>query len=58
MIRTICEEIERALMAAEGAHVERKSIIEETDIISLTDARKRTGILESTIYSLKRLVWT
>jgi hypothetical protein len=58
LVRGICEEIERAVMAGEGGHVERKSIIEETEIISLAEARKRTGILESTIYSLKRLVWT
>jgi hypothetical protein len=58
LVRSICEDIERAVMAGEGSHVEGKSMIEETDIISLADARKRTGILESTIYSLKRLVWT
>ncbi|KAI9932201.1 hypothetical protein ASPWEDRAFT_132536 [Aspergillus wentii DTO 134E9] len=56
-VRSICEEIERAMMAGEGRHVERLSVIEETDIISLEDAKKRTGYLEHLVYDLKKMVW-
>lgn len=60
-VRSICEEIERAIMAVvagEGErHVERPSVIEQADIISLEDAKKRTGYLEHLVYDLKKLVW-
>lgn len=56
-VRSICEEIERAVMAGEGHHVESMSIIEEQDIISLAEAKKRTGYLEHLVYDIKKLVW-
>ncbi|KAL2006781.1 hypothetical protein VTN00DRAFT_9449 [Thermoascus crustaceus] len=56
-VRSICEEIERAVMAGEGRHVESMSIIEEQDIISLAEAKKRTGYLEHLVYDIKKLVW-
>ena len=32
--------------------------VEERDVISITDAKKSTGYVESIGYSLKRLVWS
>ncbi|KAE8377857.1 SacI homology domain-containing protein [Aspergillus bertholletiae] len=63
-VRTICEEIERAMKAGEvqqpGPNDQKKeapSIIEASDIISLEDAKKRTGIFEHLVYDIKKLVW-
>lgn len=58
-VKNICDELERAAIAGEDEdeHAEKKSLIEETDIISLAEARKRTGYLEQLGHSLKRLVW-
>lgn len=58
-IKTICGEIERMVLAVRVIEVgmERKSIIEEKDIISLADARKATGLMEQLGYSIRRLVW-
>lgn len=53
-VRAICEDIERTAM--EG-HVQNHSIIEEKDIISLEDARKRTGLLEHLVFDIKKMVW-
>lgn len=58
-VKTICAEIERMVEANRVVEVgtERKSIIEESDIISLADARKSTGLLEQLGHSLKKMVW-
>ncbi|PGH26528.1 hypothetical protein AJ80_01842 [Polytolypa hystricis UAMH7299] len=59
-VRAICEEIERTMMRGEGTtigHVEKPSIIEENELISLADARKRTGYLEHLVFDIKKLVW-
>ncbi|KAE8144980.1 SacI domain protein [Aspergillus avenaceus] len=59
-VRTICEDIERAMKAgaAQPADEEaRSSMIETSDIISLEDAKKRTGIFEHLVYDMKKLVW-
>lgn len=56
-VKAICQEIERAVMAGDGWHPERMSIIEEKDIISLAEARRRTGYLEQLVYDIKKLVW-
>ena len=63
-VRTICEEIERAMKAGEvqrpdpnNQKEEAPSIIEASDIISLDDAKKRTGIFEHLVYDIKKLVW-
>ncbi|KAK6003080.1 hypothetical protein QM012_000925 [Aureobasidium pullulans] len=70
MVRHICEEIERlsnkALIrqthTAAGAEEEqqcaRKLQVEKKDVISVAEARKSTGYLESLGYSLKKLVWS
>ena len=68
MVRHICEEIERlsnkALdkqsITAEGAEDEggRKLKAEQKDVISVAEAKKSTGYLESLGYSLKKLVWS
>ncbi|GAB1199194.1 hypothetical protein APSETT444_008540 [Aspergillus pseudonomiae] len=63
-VRTICEEIERAVKAGEvqqphpsDPKEDAPSIIEASDIISLDDAKKRTGIFEHLVYDIKKLVW-
>jgi len=59
-VRIVCEEIGRVLGSRRevGAGDEGAAgIIEEGDIISLTEARKSTGLLEQLGHSLKRLVW-
>jgi hypothetical protein len=56
---TICAEIERlaldAQLAKEGE--ERKSIIENGDIISVEEAKRSTGLLGQLGYAFKRMVW-
>ncbi|KAJ5625018.1 Inositol phosphatase [Penicillium lagena] len=56
-VRSICQDIERAMLAGEGRHDESSSVIEQLDIISLADAKKRTGILEYLVYDIKKMVW-
>jgi hypothetical protein len=58
-VKAICSEIER--MISHGrvveAGTERKSLVESSDIISLADAKKSTGLLEQIGHSIKMLVW-
>ncbi|KAJ5388482.1 hypothetical protein N7509_011023 [Penicillium cosmopolitanum] len=56
-VRTICHDIERAMTAGDGQSVDSVSVVEKVDIISLADAKKRTGILETLVYDFKKLVW-
>lgn len=56
-VRSICRDVERAMLAGEGRNVEGASVVEESDIISLADAKKRTGILEYLVYDIKKMVW-
>ncbi|KAL4893736.1 SacI domain protein [Aspergillus ambiguus] len=63
-VRTICEEIERAMTAGEtrlsgpdGKAPEGSSVVHRSDIISLDDAKKRTGYLEHLVYDIKKMVW-
>jgi len=58
-VLTICAEIERmvTLVQVVEAGTERKSIIHESTIISLAEARKSTGLLEQLGHSLKKMVW-
>ncbi|GKZ35052.1 hypothetical protein AbraIFM66950_005492 [Aspergillus brasiliensis] len=61
-VRSICEEIERATRADKTRHDDgddgaRDSIIESSDIISVEEAKKRTGYLEHLVYDIKKLVW-
>ncbi|KAJ5154835.1 Inositol phosphatase [Penicillium coprophilum] len=56
-IRSVCLDIERAMFAGQGSHVEAGSAVEQSDIISLADAKKRTGWLEYLVYDLKKMVW-
>lgn len=50
LIKNVCEEI---------AHMAQQpnSWVEERDVVSLADARKHTGIIETLEHSLKKLVW-
>ncbi|KAJ5816099.1 Inositol phosphatase [Penicillium robsamsonii] len=56
-IRSVCLDIERAILAGQGSNVEAVSTVEQSDIISLADAKKRTGWLEYLVYDLKKMVW-
>lgn len=56
-VRSICLDIERALLARDGPNVEAASVVEQSDIISLEEAKKRTGILEHLVYDIKKMVW-
>lgn len=65
--RTVCYEIAKAIggdalggkrvVTSEGLIKVTGGIVEEGDIISLTEARKSTGLLEQIGHSLKKLVW-
>lgn len=52
-VRSVCEEIERAMPVGEGG----PSIIAEQAIISLTEAKKQSGYLEHLVHDMKKLVW-
>lgn len=52
----ITDEIKRAI-AGESKEEQAKVEVERGDVISLAEAKKRTGYLEQIGYSLKRLVW-
>jgi hypothetical protein len=58
-VRHVCAEIERVVgnsgVTFSGA--ERQSIVEESNIITLAEARKSTGLFEQLGHSLKKLVW-
>ncbi|PBP19859.1 SacI domain protein [Diplocarpon rosae] len=58
-VKTICSDIERMILRgyATEADAERKPLVESGDIISLSEAKKSTGLLEQLSYSLKKLVW-
>ncbi|KEQ98505.1 hypothetical protein AUEXF2481DRAFT_37018 [Aureobasidium subglaciale EXF-2481] len=68
MVRHICEEIERLsnkaldkqTHIAEGEEEQgvKKLHAEQKDVISVAEAKKSTGYLESLGYSLKKLVWS
>lgn len=58
--RMVCEEVERMSTSRQKSDCigQEKSInIREADIISLEEAKKRTGILEVLAFDLKKLVW-
>lgn len=72
LIKSICEEIERACLAGDVLNHDnnenhndgqgkgekgKAGMIEEKDIIPLTDAKKSTGLLEVWGHELKKLVW-
>ncbi|GBF66368.1 phosphatidylinositide phosphatase [Trichophyton mentagrophytes] len=59
-VRAICEEIERMVNRATQSpsiHTERPSIVEQTQIISLENARRQTGYFEHLFFDIKKLVW-
>ncbi|KAF1937986.1 SacI domain-containing protein [Clathrospora elynae] len=60
VVKSVCDEILRVTNKAKKADEgdEAKTLeVEETDIISLADAKRSTGYLEQAQYSLKKLVW-
>ncbi|KAL4788592.1 SacI homology domain-containing protein [Aspergillus varians] len=59
-VRTICEEIERGMKAGEEMQTDdepQSSVIESSEIISLAEAKKRTGLLEYLVHDIKKMVW-
>lgn len=58
-VKSICQDIERAMLAGDGQNKDGEgvSVVEESDIISLADAKKRTGILEHLVHDIKKMVW-
>jgi len=58
-VKTVCNEIERMALFGRVVEVgtERKSLVEEGDVISLAEARRSTGLLEHLGHSIKKLVW-
>ena len=60
LVRSICEEIERAVSGGKSTEQGRETepgLVEEREIISLSEAKKGTGFLEQFTHSLKKLVW-
>ena len=66
-MRCICEEIERAKNTGEesgtgtgtgtGSAETGESLVGQSDIVSLAEAKIRTGFLEHLIYDVKKFVW-
>lgn len=57
-IRSICQEIQRAkLVDCDATLDEKDPLVEKADIISLSEAIKRTGYLEHLGHQVKRFVW-
>jgi hypothetical protein len=55
----VCTEIQQAIVDNIGLGGEHEAdLVEKADIISLVDARSRTGYLEQIGHSIKKLVWT
>jgi SacI homology domain/Inositol phosphatase len=55
----MCREIERAIAGGTNDDAQGvKDLVEKGDIISLAEAKKRTGYLEQIGHSIKKLVWT
>ena len=68
LVRQICEEIDRLASTAVKQSSERAEgkqgqsdkgwKVEEKDVVSLSEAKRQTGYLETLQYSLKKLVWS
>jgi len=61
LVQHICDHIYKSIMTLrtkDDAGADNLLPVEEKDIISLADARKNTGYVESIGYSLKKLVWS
>lgn len=56
-VKSICEEIERAVGTQKSDGEKPANFVEHTPLISQADARKRTGYLEVLGHELKRMVW-
>lgn len=57
--KSICSEIERMVLLGKvvEAGTETQPLIESGNIISLSDAKKSTGLLEQLGYGLKKMIW-
>ncbi|KAK5107519.1 hypothetical protein LTR62_001049 [Meristemomyces frigidus] len=64
LITHLCAEIHSAILTAaklktgtDPLNLENVPVVEERDVLSLAEAKKSTGYVESVGYSLKKLVW-
>jgi len=64
-IQHICSELHRAMTAAvrksrgiDHLDLDKVPQVEERDVVSLAEARKGTGYIESLGYGLKRMIWS
>ncbi|KAK4556743.1 hypothetical protein LTR86_006314 [Recurvomyces mirabilis] len=64
-IKQVCDEVHKVMVIVmekktgmDHLELEKVSAVEEKDIVSLVEARKSTGYMESIGYSLKKLVWS
>ena len=65
MMKHICDKVRKAVEAnarkrrvSAASETEKIPQVEETDVISVADAKKSTGYMEAIGYSMKRLVWS
>lgn len=61
LVAHICDEVRAALVKARAVdHLDlaKAPAVEERDVVSVAEARRATGYIESLGYSLKRLVWS
>lgn len=61
LVTSVCHEIERLAVLNQPvsgtAQAKRESMVEEGDIVSVTEAKRNVGIFETLGYNIKRLVW-
>lgn len=55
--QTMCDEISQAIKGGADGQVD-DNLLEKADIISVAEARSRTGYLEQIGHSIKKFVWT
>lgn len=59
LAKQICDDIQRAVVGAGDTPGDNNGkMVQNTDIISLEEARKRIGYIEQLGHSIKKLVWT
>lgn len=61
LVTSVCHEIERLALLNQPvsgtAEAKREGLVEEGEIVSLAEAKRNVGILETLGYNIKRLVW-
>lgn len=61
LVTSVCHEIERLALVNQPvsgtAEAKREGLLEEGEIVSLAEAKRKVGIFETLGYNIKRLVW-